>query len=114
MNEIKLTQYSHGAGCGCKISPKVLSTILKTNLTPFESPNLLVGNESRDDAAVYDMHDGTAIISTTDFLCPLLTTRLHLEKLLLRMPSAMCMQWEGSLCWRLQSWAGQLTNCRPK
>lgn len=71
MNEIKLTQYSHGAGCGCKISPKVLSTILKTNLASFESPNLLVGNSSRDDAAVYDMHDGTAIISTTDFFMPI-------------------------------------------
>jgi selenide,water dikinase len=71
MNEIKLTQYSHGAGCGCKISPKVLSTILKTNSAPFESPELLVGNSSRDDAAVYQMNDGTAIISTTDFFMPI-------------------------------------------
>lgn len=71
MNGIKLTQYSHGAGCGCKISPKVLSAILKTNLAPFDSPNLLVGNDTRDDAAVYDMNDGTAIISTTDFFMPI-------------------------------------------
>ena len=71
MNEIKLTQYSHGAGCGCKISPKVLSTILQTNLAPFENQNLLVGNDSRDDAAVYDMQNGTAIISTTDFFMPI-------------------------------------------
>jgi selenide,water dikinase len=71
MNEIKLTQYSHGAGCGCKISPKVLSTILKTNLTPLMDPRLIVGNDSRDDAAVYDMGDGTAIISTTDFFMPI-------------------------------------------
>ncbi len=71
MNEIKLTQYSHGAGCGCKISPKVLTTILKTELATIKNPNLLVGNESRDDAAVYDMHDGTAIISTTDFFMPI-------------------------------------------
>ena len=71
MNPIKLTQYSHGAGCGCKISPKVLSSILHTNLAPFENPNLLVGNDSRDDAAVYDMQDGTAIISTTDFFMPI-------------------------------------------
>ncbi|MGQ7869734.1 selenide, water dikinase SelD [Sunxiuqinia sp. sy24] len=71
MNEIKLTQYSHGAGCGCKISPKVLSSILQTNLAPFNTPNLLVGNDSRDDAAVYDMQDGTAIISTTDFFMPI-------------------------------------------
>ena len=71
MNEIKLTQYSHGAGCGCKISPKVLTTILKTNLTPLIDPRLIVGNDSRDDAAVYDMGDGTAIISTTDFFMPI-------------------------------------------
>jgi selenide, water dikinase len=48
-----------------------LSAILKTNQASFESPNLLVGNSSRDDAAVYDMHDGTAIISTTDFFMPI-------------------------------------------
>ncbi len=71
MNEIKLTQYSHGAGCGCKISPKVLSSILETNLAPFNHPNLIVGNDSRDDAAVYDLQDGTAIISTTDFFMPI-------------------------------------------
>lgn len=71
MNKIKLTQYSHGAGCGCKISPKVLNTILQSNLAPFNNSNLLVGNDSRDDAAVYDMQDGTAIISTTDFFMPI-------------------------------------------
>lgn len=71
MNEIKLTQYSHGAGCGCKISPKVLNSILKTNRIPMERTGLLVGNDSRDDAAVYDNQDGTAIISTTDFFMPI-------------------------------------------
>jgi selenide,water dikinase len=71
MNEIKLTQYSHGAGCGCKISPKVLTTILKTNLAPVSDAKLLVGNDSRDDAAVYDLGNGTAIISTTDFFMPI-------------------------------------------
>jgi len=71
MKNIKLTQYSHGAGCGCKISPKVLSTILKTNLAPLNDVRLLVGNDSRDDAAVYDLGDGSAIISTTDFFMPI-------------------------------------------
>lgn len=71
MKNIKLTQYSHGAGCGCKISPKVLSTILKTNLAPLNDVQLLVGNDSRDDAAVYDLGDGSAIISTTDFFMPI-------------------------------------------
>lgn len=68
---IKLTQYSHGAGCGCKISPKVLSTILETKLDMGLQPNLLVGNDSRDDAAVLDLGNGTAIISTTDFFMPI-------------------------------------------
>lgn len=71
MNEIKLTQYSHGAGCGCKISPKVLTTILHSNISPITDQNLMVGNDTRDDAAVYDMGDGTAIISTTDFFMPI-------------------------------------------
>lgn len=71
MSEIRLTQYSHGAGCGCKISPQVLSTILHSNVSAVSDPRLLVGNESRDDAAVYDMNDGTAIISTTDFFMPI-------------------------------------------
>ncbi len=70
MNEIKMTRYSHGAGCGCKISPKILSTILKGNIN-IKDPNLLVGNDSRDDAAVYDMKNGTAVISTTDFFMPI-------------------------------------------
>lgn len=68
---IKLTQYSHGAGCGCKISPKVLDTILNTSIPQDIDEKLLVGNHSRDDAAVYDLGDGTAIISTTDFFLPI-------------------------------------------
>ena len=68
---IKLTQYSHGAGCGCKISPQVLDTILKSNLVQPSFPALLVGNESRDDAAVYDLGSGEALISTTDFFMPI-------------------------------------------
>ncbi|WCE31959.1 selenide, water dikinase SelD [Vibrio sp. SCSIO 43137] len=71
MEKVRLTQYSHGAGCGCKISPKVLDTILKTQITPFADPNLLVGNESKDDAAVYDLGNGTAVVSTTDFFMPI-------------------------------------------
>lgn len=68
---LRLTQYSHGAGCGCKISPQVLETILRSELTPFHDPQLLVGNENRDDAAVYDLGNGTAVVSTTDFFMPI-------------------------------------------
>lgn len=69
--EIKLTRYSHGAGCGCKISPKVLEEILKKNNPSPVYEKLLIGNESRDDAAVYDLGNGSAIISTTDFFMPI-------------------------------------------
>lgn len=68
---VRLTQYSHGAGCGCKISPKVLDTILHTSQKLLPHPQLLVGNDTRDDAAVFDLGDGTAIVSTTDFFMPI-------------------------------------------
>ena len=64
---IKLTEFSHGAGCGCKISPKLLKEILGSNHESLTDSGLLVGNESSDDAAVYDLGDGRALISTTDF-----------------------------------------------
>jgi selenide, water dikinase len=69
--EIKLTQYSHGAGCGCKISPAILDEILRSTLNFPADPRLLVGNEKRDDAAVLDLGNGTALISTTDFFMPI-------------------------------------------
>jgi selenide, water dikinase len=71
MTEIKLTQYSHGAGCGCKISPAVLDAMLHSDLPKIKFPSLLVGNESKDDAAVFDIGDGTCIVSTTDFFMPI-------------------------------------------
>ncbi|MFN5703264.1 MAG: selenide, water dikinase SelD, partial [Gammaproteobacteria bacterium] len=55
---IRLTEYSHGAGCGCKISPQVLDTILASRLDLKADPNLLVGHSSKDDAAAYDLGDG--------------------------------------------------------
>ncbi|HRK53679.1 MAG TPA: selenide, water dikinase SelD [Cyclobacteriaceae bacterium] len=69
--EIKLTQYSHGAGCGCKISPAILETMLHSDQAKTSFPSLLVGNESKDDAAVFDLGDGTCIVSTTDFFMPI-------------------------------------------
>jgi len=68
---IKLTEYSHGAGCGCKISPKVLDVILQSRSKLSVDARLLVGNASRDDAAVYDIGGGQAVISTTDFFTPI-------------------------------------------
>jgi selenide, water dikinase len=68
--EYRLTEYSKGGGCGCKIAPSVLQQIVHTpNTTHF--PQLLVGNDSNDDAAVYQVNNETAVISTTDFFLPI-------------------------------------------
>ncbi len=72
MIEIKLTQFSHGAGCGCKIAPAVLDSILQSSKINIENdPRLLVGHDKKDDAAVFDIGNGRAIISTTDFFMPI-------------------------------------------
>ena len=71
MEEIKLTQYSHGAGCGCKIAPAVLENILKSSVSVVSNANLLIGNNTKDDAAVYDIGNGKALISTVDFFMPI-------------------------------------------
>ena len=68
---VRLTEYSHGSGCGCKISPALLDEILHTNQKVVSDPRLLVGNASKDDAAVYDLGNGTSVISTTDFFMPI-------------------------------------------
>ena len=69
--KIRLTQFSHGAGCGCKIAPDLLETFLKTDFIAIPDANLLVGNSTKDDAAVYDLGDGSGVISTTDFFMPI-------------------------------------------
>lgn len=71
MTPVKLTQFSHGAGCGCKIAPAVLETILKSSTQSPGHKKLLVGNDSKDDAAVYELDNGMALISTTDFFTPI-------------------------------------------
>lgn len=68
---IRLTQYSHGAGCGCKISPQVLEVILAGSGAQNLDPKLWVGNSSRDDAAVYALDDERGVVSTTDFFMPI-------------------------------------------
>jgi selenide, water dikinase len=68
---IRLTQFSRGAGCGCKISPKLLQEILATSTVSAYFPNLLVGNETADDAAVFAWNETECLISTTDFFMPI-------------------------------------------
>jgi selenide,water dikinase len=71
MNEPRLTSLSHGGGCGCKIAPGVLSEILKGTARMPMPPELLVGIETADDAAVYKLNDQQALIATTDFFMPI-------------------------------------------
>lgn len=69
--EYKLTSYAPGSGCGCKIAPAVLSEILSDKRSLNTYPSLLVGNHSNDDAVVWDLHNGEAMISTVDFFTPI-------------------------------------------
>jgi selenide,water dikinase len=71
MDSIRLTTFSHGGGCGCKIAPGVLSQILRTSGSGLIPPQLLVGIETADDAAVYRLNDTQALVATTDFFMPI-------------------------------------------
>ncbi|WHZ11311.1 MAG: Selenide,water dikinase [Burkholderiaceae bacterium] len=68
---VRLTSFSHGGGCGCKIAPGVLTEILKTSAGGLIPPELMVGIETADDAAVYKLNDEQALIATTDFFMPI-------------------------------------------
>src|SRR5437868_2512768 len=68
---LRLTSFSHGGGCGCKIAPGVLSEILKNSGGGLIPPELMVGIETADDAAVYRLNDTQALIATTDFFMPI-------------------------------------------
>src|ERR687894_3271482 len=68
---IRLTQFSHGGGCGCKIAPAVLSEILAATPIRGLPKDLLVGTETADDAAIYRLNDEQALVATTDFFTPI-------------------------------------------
>ncbi len=105
---IRLTQYSHGAGCGCKISP-VLETILHSEQAKFVDPNLLVGNETSDDAAVYDLGNGTSIVSTTDFFMPIVDNPFDFGRIAATNAISDIFAMGGNRLWRLPSSAGRST-----
>jgi selenide,water dikinase len=71
LTSLRLTSFSHGGGCGCKIAPGVLSEILRNSKGTPIPPQLLVGIETSDDAAVYQLNDEQALIATTDFFMPI-------------------------------------------
>ena len=69
--ELRLTSLSHGGGCGCKIAPGLLEKILAQNVGGLLPPQLLVGRETSDNAAVYQINENQAIVATTDFFMPI-------------------------------------------
>ena len=69
--DIKLTQFSHGGGCGCKIAPAVLTELLADTPLRVMPKELIVGTETSDDAAVYKLNEEQAIVATTDFFTPI-------------------------------------------
>ena len=78
---IKLTKYSHGGGCGCKIAPQMLDEILRSNFVAPQNDKLIVGNNTKDDAAVFDIGNGQGIISTTDFFMPIVDDAFQFGKI---------------------------------
>src|SRR6476646_7902835 len=69
--KIRLTDFSHGGGCGCKIAPAVLTELLASTPIRGLPKELLVGTETADDAAVYKLNDSQALVATTDFFMPI-------------------------------------------
>ena len=76
-NEPKLTSLAHGGGCGCKVSPEILSDILEKVRGVASPGELLVGLGTSDDAAVYQINQSQAIVSTTDFFMPIVDDPVH-------------------------------------
>src|SRR5499427_5121319 len=70
-NGVRLTSLSHGGGCGCKLAPAVLEKIIAGTVAGLTQPDLMVGVETSDDAAVYRINDTQAIVATTDFFMPI-------------------------------------------
>ncbi len=79
--EIKLTQFSKASGCGCKIAPAVLEEILNGCKTDLTYKNLLIGNDTKDDAAIYEIDEHNCIISTTDFFTPIVDNAFDFGKI---------------------------------
>ncbi len=78
--DVKLTQYTHGLGCACKIRPQDLEQIIKKMPVPSD-PNVLVGHHTSDDAAVYKINEETALVSTIDFFTPIVDDPFHFGRI---------------------------------
>lgn len=79
--DIKLTDFSSGGGCGCKVAPKFLNKILEKHKNSFIDEKLLVGNKNSDDAAIYKINNKQAIVATTDFFTPIVNNPKEFGKI---------------------------------
>src|SRR5258708_24212725 len=77
--QVRLTQFSHGGGCGCKIAPGVLEQILAKTAPGLIPKELLAGIETTDDAAVYRINERQAIVATTDFFMPIVDDPFYFD-----------------------------------
>ena len=98
----RLTSLSHGGGCGCKIAPGVLREILRSTTAMPLPPELLVGIETADDAAVYKLNETQALVATTDFFMPIVDDALPQPT-----PFLMFTPWGRNPSWRWPWWACQ-------
>jgi selenide, water dikinase len=78
---VRLTSLAHGGGCGCKLAPSVLQQLLADQPAVQPYRQLLVGAETRDDAAVWQLDDGTCVIATTDFFMPMVDDPLDFGRI---------------------------------
>jgi hypothetical protein len=103
--EPRLTSLSHGGGCGCKIAPGVLSEILKGSTGFPIPPQLLVGIETADDAAVYKLNDEQALIATTDFFMPIVDDPFDFGRIAATNAISDVYAMGGNRSWRWPWWA---------
>ncbi len=100
---LRLTELSHGGGCGCKIAPAVLSEMLAHMPAAQPFANLLVGTETADDAAVWRLNDQQALIATTDFFMPIVDDPFDFGTSPPPMHCPTCTPWAARRSWRWPS-----------
>ena len=96
----RLTSFSHGAGCGCKLGPADLETLLGTLSLPELGPDVLVAADTGDDAAVVRLPGGQALVATLDFFTPIVDDPYDWGRIAPRTRSPTCMRWAPDRSWR--------------
>jgi selenide, water dikinase len=100
MQQIRLSQLSHGGGCGCKLAPSVLQQLLSSHPTATRYKQLLVGVETGDDAGVWELDNGTCVIATTDFFMPMVDDPHDFGRIAATNACRISMRWVARRSWR--------------